>query len=120
MQELINKLIAEVGLTAEQASKTVSTIMDHLKAKLPSSLSGNLEAMFSGAKGEAKEATSATDTESLKDKAEDLANATKDKLEDLAEQAKDKLSEAADIAEEMAKDAFGKLKGIFGGEKGKE
>lgn len=109
MQELINKLMSEVGLTAEQAQKAVSSVMDFVKSKVPSALSANIDAMFSGAKGEVKE-------ESIMDKAEDLADAAKDKLEDLADVAKDKLGDAADKAEEMAKDALGKLKGFFGGE----
>lgn len=109
MQELINKLTSEVGLSAEQASKTMAVVMDFVKSKLPASLSGNLDAMFSGAQGTVKE-------ESLQDKAEDFAEAAKDKLEDLAGQAKDKLSDAADKAEELAKDAFDKLKGMFGGD----
>ena len=119
MQELINKLTTEVGLSAEQASKTMSVVMDFVKSKLPSSLSGNLDAMFSGAKGEVREETlteKATDfAEAAKDKVEDFADQAKDKMEDFAEQAKDKLSDAADKAEELAKDAFGKLKGMFGG-----
>lgn len=110
MQELINKLSTEVGLSAEQASKTVNVVMEFIKSKIPASLSGNLDAMFSGVKGDAK-------PESFSDKAEDFAEAAKDKLEDLADQAKDKLEDAAEKAEEMAKDAFGKLKGMFGGDK---
>lgn len=126
MQELINKLISEVGLNAEQAQKTVDTVMTFVKSKLPAALSGNIDAMFSGAQGEMKQ-------ESYKEKAEDFAEATKEKLEDLAgqakeklgeaaekaedfaEQAKEKLSEVADKAEDLAKDAFDKLKGMFGG-----
>ncbi len=119
MQELINKLMSEVGLTAEQAQKTTTTVMDFVKSKLPSSLSGNLDAMFSGAQGEVKEQSyqeKATEfADATKDKLEDFAGDAKEKLEDFAGEAKEKLSEAADKAEEMAKDALGKLKGIFGG-----
>jgi len=103
MQELVNKLIAEVGLSSEQATQTVSTVMAFVKSKLPPAFSGNLEALLGGEKMEMKQ-------ETLQEKAEDLANATKDKLEDLADQAKEKLSIAADKAEDIAKDAFGKLK----------
>ena len=110
MQELLNKLMSEVGLNAEQAQKSLTTVMEFVKSKLPPALSANVDAMFSGAKGEMP-------TESYKDKAEDFAEATKDKLEGLAEDAKEKLSEAADKAEDMAKDALGKLKGLFGGDK---
>lgn len=107
MQELINKLMSEVGLNADQAGKTVQTVMEFVKSKLPPALSGNIESMFSGVMGQAKQ-------DSYMDKAEDFAEATKDKIEDLAEQAKDKLGDVADKAEDMAKDALGKLKGLFG------
>lgn len=110
MQELLNKLTTEVGLNAEQASKTLQVVMDFVKSKLPPAIAGNLENFLTGTAAPAKE-------ESIKEKAEDLAEAAKDKIEDLAEQAKDKLSDAADKAEEMAKDAFDKLKGMFGQEK---
>jgi hypothetical protein len=121
MQELLNKLMNEVGLNAEQAQKTMTTVMEFVKSKLPPALANNVDAMFSGAQGQMPE-------QSYKDKAEDFAEATKEKLEDFAGEAKDKiedfagdakekLSEAADKAEEMAKDAFGKIKGLFSGDK---
>ncbi len=110
MQELLNKLINEVGLTAEQAQKTMHTMLEFVKSKIPPSLSANVEAMFSGNAGEMP-------GQSYRDKAEDFAEATKDKLEDLAEDAKEKLTDAAEKAEEVAKDALGKLKGMFGGDK---
>jgi ElaB/YqjD/DUF883 family membrane-anchored ribosome-binding protein len=113
MQELINKLISEVGLNAEQAQKTIETVMSFVKSKVPSALSGNIDAMFSGVQATVKESSYA-------DKAEDFAEATKDKLEDFAEQAKEKLSDAADKAEDFAKDALGKLKGMFGNDDKKE
>ncbi|MEZ5046814.1 MAG: YtxH domain-containing protein [Chitinophagaceae bacterium] len=113
MQELINKIMSEVGLSSEQASKTVSTVVEFVKSKVPGPLAANIESMFSGNKVE----TGAEKEEGLMDKAEDFAEAAKDKLEDLADVAKDKLGDAADKAEELAKDALGKLKGLFGGDK---
>ncbi len=114
MQELVNKLTNEVGLTAEQAAKTVATMVEHIKSKLPPSLAGNLDALLGNAQAQANEIGGSKPGDHLKEKAEDFAEAAKDKLEDLAEQAKDKLSDAADKAEEMAKDAFGKLKDMLG------
>ena len=112
MQELLNKLMNEVGLSAEQAQITMTTVVEFVKSKVPGPLAANIDAMFSGAKGEMKEASYA-------DKAEDFAEATKEKLEDLAEQAKDKLGDVADKAEDMAKEALSKIKGLFGGEEKK-
>lgn len=108
MQELLNKLMSEVGLSADQAQKAMTTVVDFVKSKVPA-FSGTIDSMLSGQKVEGKE-------EGIMDKAEDLAEAAKDKLEDLAESAKDKLGDAAEKAEELAKDAFGKLKGFFGGD----
>jgi hypothetical protein len=110
MQELINKLTSEVGLSAEQATKAMQTVMDFVKTKIPPAFATNIDAIFTGAKVDAKE-------ETLTEKATDFADAAKDKLEDLAGEAKEKLGDAAEKAEEMAKDAFGKLKGMFGGDK---
>ncbi len=110
MQELLNKLINEVGLNADQANKTLSTVMEFVKSKLPPAFSQNIESLFEGKVQEVQK-------ESYMDKAEDFAEATKDKLEDFAEVAKDKLSDAADKAEDLAKDALEKLKGMFGGDK---
>lgn len=112
MQELIEKLIAEVGLSSEQASKTVETVLNFVKTKLPPAFSGNIESLLAGKTTEVKQ-----ESEGIMDKAEDFAEAAKDKLEDFAEVAKDKLSDAADKAEDLAKDALDKIKGLFGGEK---
>ena len=76
MQELLNKLMNEVGLNAEQAQKTMTTVMEFVKSKLPPALANNVDAMFSGAQGQMPE-------QSYKYKAEDFAEATKEKLEDL-------------------------------------
>lgn len=35
MQELINKLMSEAGLSASQASKAVSSMLEFVKSKLP-------------------------------------------------------------------------------------
>ena len=110
MEELINKIMSEVGLSSEQATKTVTTVIDFVKTKLPPALSSNIESMFLGTQAETHETSYA-------EKATEFAGATKDKLEDLAEIAKDKLSDAADHAEDFAKDTLGKLKGMFGGDK---
>ena len=117
MQELINKLISEAGLSAEQAQKALETVVTFVKSKVPAAMAGNIDAMFSGIKAEEKVESckeKAQDfAEATKDKLEDLAGDTKEKLEDFAEQAKEKLSEAADKAEDLAKDAFDKIKGMF-------
>lgn len=107
MQELINKLMTEAGLSAEQATKALQTMVEFVKTKVPPGFASNIDAMFAGTMHEP----------TYKEKAEDFAGATKDKLEDLAEVAREKLSDAAEKAEDMAKEAYDKLKGMFGNEK---
>ncbi|MBK6818808.1 MAG: hypothetical protein IPG85_04015 [Bacteroidetes bacterium] len=86
MQELINKLISEVGLNAEQAQKTIETVMSFVKSKVPSALSGNIDAMFSGVQATVK-------NQAMLTKQKIFAEATKDKLEDFAENTKEKLED---------------------------
>jgi hypothetical protein len=119
MQELIQKLITEAGLSTEQADKTVSTIVGFIKQKFPP-LADSIENMLAGKAPNMNNKSSFMDKASgianeAKDKLEDFAEEAKDKLEDFAEEAKEKLSEAADKAEDFAKDAFNKIKGFFGG-----
>jgi len=46
MQELIDKLKSEVGLTDEQATKTINVIKDYAKQQLPM-FGGAIDQMFS-------------------------------------------------------------------------
>ena len=124
MQELINKIISEVGLTNEQAKKTVDTVVQFVKSKVPPAFASNIDAMFSGLNMDSLKENIENKTEAIQDKAEgiqekleDFAEDAKEKLEDFAEDAKEKLSMAADKAEDFAKDALGKIKGLFGGDK---
>jgi ElaB/YqjD/DUF883 family membrane-anchored ribosome-binding protein len=137
MQELINKLVAEAGLTADQAGKALQVIVGHVKGILPPAFGDSIDNMLSGKVDTSSFAanTGKAKTESILDKAENLADQAGDKIENLADKAKEKLSqyvdtnklgamadkaedkldEIADKAEDIAKDAFGKLKGFFGG-----
>jgi hypothetical protein len=47
MQELINKLTTEAGLTSEQATKSVEVIKNFVKEKFPM-LAGAVDNIFSG------------------------------------------------------------------------
>ncbi len=149
MQELINKLMAEAGLTAEQANKALSTMVTHIKGMLPPAFAGNIDALVNGkidtsnlvANAAAPKAES-----SIMDKAGDMAGQAKEKLDDIAGQAKekfnhftseenmgalkekaealkdqaeDKLEDLKDKAEDLAKGAMDKLKGLFGNEEKK-
>ena len=134
MQDLINKLVAEAGLNAEQATKALTTMLDHVKSKLPSAMHGTLDAMLGNATPDAANVNASAEP-SLMDKAGDMAGDAKEKLTDMAgaakekfaafttpenldhlkEQATEKLDDLKEQAGDMAKDALGKLKGLFGG-----
>lgn len=45
MEELITRLIQEVGITTEQAAKTLETIKEYIKEKFPM-LGGAVDNMF--------------------------------------------------------------------------
>ena len=47
MQELIDKLTANAGITAEQAAKALETIKDYVKEKFPM-LGGAVDKLFAG------------------------------------------------------------------------
>ena len=47
MQELIDRLVKEVGITPEQAEKSVTTIADFVKEKFPM-MGGAVDQLFSG------------------------------------------------------------------------
>lgn len=90
MDDLISKLQEKAGLTADQAKQAISTMVDHVKSKLPESLHGNIDSMFSG---------------------------FMDKAGTFAGEAKEKLGEMGGKAEDMVKGLGDKLSGLFGGKK---
>ncbi len=140
IQELVNKLVAEAGLNAEQASKAVNVMVAHVKSIVPAPFASNIEAMLQGQTAGAAAgfaANTAPKEEGLMDKAKDMAGQAKDKLEDLAgdakekiaaftskenldnlkDQAEDKFDALKDKAEDLAEDLFAKAKNLFGGDK---
>ena len=118
MQELINQLVQEAGLTPEQAAKAVQTMAAHIKSKVPPAFAANIDA-FLGFSSTQQSGTQQANksADQFKEKAEEFAEAAKDRFEELAGQAKVKLSDAADKAEVMAKEAMDKLKDMLAGGK---
>lgn len=82
MQELIEKIKAEAGITDEQAHKALETVKDFVKSKLPAGIAGTVDTWFSGlgAKAAEKKDEAADFLEHAKDKAEDWASDLKDKV----------------------------------------
>ncbi len=100
MQELLKKLTDEVGLNAEQASKTMHTVVDFVKSKLPPSLSATVDNIFTGKMDAAQAMGSISGEPGMMDKAKDLAGDAKEKLSDFAGDAKEKLTGFAGDAKE--------------------
>ncbi len=122
MQDLINKLTEKAGLNAEQASSAVETVMEFVKGKLPEGLADKVDDMFGGAEGEKVEFGGIMDSIAGlfgggAESAGDLVDNVKDKAGDLLGDATDKLGGLGDAAEDLAEDALGKIKGMFGGDK---
>ncbi len=126
MTELINKLMDNAGLTAEQAQKSLETVKNFVKEKLPPAFGPQIDALFQGQKMEANSATAPTGNTadsivdkasdfaaSAKDKIQDAAHDAKEKLGDFADDAKEKLGDFADKAEDAAHDAVNKIKDFF-------
>lgn len=82
MQDLIKNIVAKVGITEEQASKTIHEVLDALKAKMPDFLHIHLD---NAANGESL-------VDSLKDEAGDLFNKMKGKGEELLGELKEKFA----------------------------
>ena len=43
MNELVEKVASKVGISSEQASQAVSTVIEFVKSKLPDSIAGQLD-----------------------------------------------------------------------------
>jgi hypothetical protein len=132
MQELINKLMTEVGLSQEQASKSLHAIVTHVKGILPPAFGDNIDKMLGGSMPAAASAEPAKEA-GLMDKVGGMADDAKEKMGDLADAAKEKFAaltsdenienlknkaeDLKDKAEDMAEDAINKIKGFFGDKK---
>lgn len=120
MEEYIKELQDKVGLTAEQAKKAIETIVGKVKSKIPESLHGAIDGVFSQ--------QNADKVNQFRQQAEDYADQAGDKLKAFGQQAKSELNELSDQAEDLAQDvrdkaakAAGdisdKLSEFFGGKK---
>ncbi|MFN8252205.1 MAG: hypothetical protein U0V75_10010 [Ferruginibacter sp.] len=112
MQELINRLTAEAGISAEQAAKSLETIKNFVKEKFPM-LGGAVDNMFAATSETAAAAAPAAEKkeESIMDKISDvIPGEAGEKIEAFAKN-------AADKAEDVFDNVKDKLSGMFGGEK---
>lgn len=113
LQELIQKLQDQHGLSAEQSNGILNTVTNFIKEKVPM-LSGTIDNMLSPNSTSA-EATGASSVEakaeSVMDKISDvIPGQTGEKVEEFTKNAAHKAEEVFDSVKE-------KLSGMFGGEK---
>lgn len=112
MQELINRLTAEAGISAEQATKTLDTIKNFVKEKFPM-LGGAVDNMFAASPESAAAAAKPEEKkeESMMDKISDvIPGQAGEKVEEFAKNAAHKAEEVFDSVKD-------KLSGMFGGDK---
>ncbi len=113
MQELINRLTKEAGISAEQAAKSIETIKNFVKEKFPM-LGGAVDNMFAATpENVAAAAAPVTEKkeESMMDKISDvIPGEAGEKIEAFAKNAADKAEDVFDNVKE-------RLSGMFGGDK---
>lgn len=113
MQELINRLTKEAGISADQANKSLETIKNFIKEKFPM-LGGAVDNMFAAAPENVAAATSPAvekKEESIMDKISDvIPGETGEKIEAFAKNAADKAEDVFDSVKD-------KISGMLGGDK---
>lgn len=100
MQELINKIKESAGLTDEQAKKSIETVSEYLKSKMPKSFHSQIDNMLNGGKL----------SEGIKEKLIDVAVDAKEKTEDALKDVAAKLEEVAKDLREKWDEKFEKKK----------
>lgn len=117
MEEYIKELQDKVGLTADQARKAIEAIVGKVKSKIPESLHGSIDSIFSQ---QTKDKVA-----QLQQQAEAYAAQATDKVKTYADQAKTELGSLSGQAEDLAhgmqqkaqdavKDLGDQLSGLFG------
>lgn len=61
MNELIQNLVAKVGISEEQAQGSVGMVMEFVKSKVPASMHGMLDGIANGEEGEQSGAAGVVD-----------------------------------------------------------
>ena len=110
MNELIERLVKEAGITPEQATKAIEALSGYVKEKFPM-LGGAVDNLLGVNEAPTATATSTGSESSIMDKISDvIPGETGEKVEEFAKN-------AAHKAEEVFGDVKEKLSGLFGGEK---
>jgi len=82
MQELINKVISEAGLTESQAKKAIECTSDYIKDRLPSILRNQIDPILNGKTWDDSIRNQANEFgEDMRNKADSLAGDIRDAFE---------------------------------------
>jgi len=96
MQELISKVAVAAGISEEQAKKSIETVSEYLKQRVPESFRTQIDNLMSGGK---------------------LSDGVKQKLNELSSEARGKAEEMIKEVRQKAEEAAGKIREIFSEEK---
>ncbi len=100
MNHLIEELKAKAGLTEEQAVKSIQTLTEFIKSKVPPMMHGMIDSFMAS-------------EESVMDKMKDVAGTAKENMEHFAKDAGDKMADWGHKAQDAAKDALDKLNNMM-------
>lgn len=127
MKALIQELQQKVGLTEEQAIKSVETIKEFIQSKLPPMMHGLVDNFMGSMDDDEDFMDEGSGNREWESKASNLASEATEKLEDFKEEAEEfakaaseKLGEFANKAEQAADEAINKLKDIVNDAKSKD
>lgn len=114
MQEYINELQEKVGLTEEQAKKAIETIVAKVKTKVPESLHGSIDSIFSAQPSDAFQQKARSFSDQAEETIKEFSGQAREQINKLANEAEEIAGEMQDKAEEMLKGLSDTVSGIFG------
>lgn len=109
MEEFIEALIKQAGLTEQQAKKALEVIISKVKVKVPESFHGAIDSVFGsvsdGSSGNQQQTGSQTSGQTQKERAraklEEFGSEARKRINELAEKVEGLAEETRDRAEEL-------------------
>lgn len=114
MQEYIDELQRKAGLTAEQAKKAIETIVAKVKTKVPESLHGSIDGIFSGQNADSFQQKARSFSDQAEEKVREFSGQAREQISKLADEAEEMAGQVQDRAQEFMKDLSDKVSEVFG------
>jgi uncharacterized protein YjbJ (UPF0337 family) len=114
MQEYINELKEKAGLTAEQAKKAIETIVAKVKSKVPESLHGSIDSIFSGQASDTFQQKARSFSDQAEESIKEFSGQAREQISKLADEAEEIAGDMQEKAEQMMKGISDKVSGMFG------